>query len=139
MTLQEFESVVSQDEDLSRTIQSTASALKPPISDGKFEWLATAGVGLVVFALARFILVRIGPPWLHEAERFSELWRQRFHDWVDEQYRARGYDPESVAAAGAELRKELEQIKDEKVQRKWDNLAKLLGRGASESEELHRE
>ncbi|MHC4462942.1 MAG: hypothetical protein ACYS30_16165 [Planctomycetota bacterium] len=57
---------------------------------------------LLLFPIVRRIVYRIGLPWVKTAERYSELWRQEFERWLDEEHERRGFDPAlSKAASGA--------------------------------------
>ena len=84
--------------------------------------LATA----ILFPVVRYVVGSIGLPWLYEAKRYSELWRQKFHNWIDTQYRNHGYDPDEAEAAGEALRRELEAITDAGAQKAWERFAGLL-------------
>jgi hypothetical protein len=41
---------------------------------------------LLLFPIVRRIVYRIGLPWVKTAERYSELWRQEFERWLDEEH-----------------------------------------------------
>jgi hypothetical protein len=92
-----------------------------------------AGV-VLLFPIARYVLCHIGLPWLHEAKRYSELWRQKFHHWIDSAYRKHGMDPDAAEAAGEALRQELEQITDESAKESWQRLAELLQKDESDAD-----
>lgn len=70
--------------------------------------LGEAALLIAMYPIVQFALTRIGLPWLYEAGRYSELWRQRFHRWLDSEYRSHGFDPDQAEIAGEALRKELE-------------------------------
>ena len=76
----------------------------------------------------RFVVTRVGLPWLHEAQRYSELWRLRFHDWIDGEYRSAGLDPDQAEAAGEALRVALEETTESGARKSWERLAALLRR-----------
>jgi len=58
-----------------------------------------AAVVALMFPIVQYIVVQIGLPWLHELKRYSEVQRQKVHEWIDEQSRAEGLDPDAVEAA----------------------------------------
>lgn len=126
MTEEEFGNIVSQDPALAGPIQRAARAV-PSRSFG--VGLGEAAAIAALFPLVRFVVSHIGLPWLHEVGRFSELWRLRFHDWIDGQYDKRGLDPDAVEAAGEALREELEGTSDPGARAAWERLAQLLGAG----------
>ena len=47
--------------------------------------LAESAVVAQMHPVVRYVVVEVGLPWLFEPERYSDLWRQAFHDWVDAQ------------------------------------------------------
>ncbi len=53
----------------------------------------------LMLSIARFLLVHIGLPWLSELGRYSELQRQRVHEWIDDKNCDEGLDPEKAEAA----------------------------------------
>lgn len=63
------------------------------------------------------------------------LRRQKFHLWVDEQYRKHGLDPDRIEAAGETLRKELEAVTEKSAQQSWERLAGLLKAGKDGEDE----
>ncbi len=65
-------------------------------------------------------------PWLYEVKRFSELYRQKFHRWIDEQYRKQGFDPDAPEAAGDALCEELKKTTDAGARASWERLKDLL-------------
>jgi hypothetical protein len=81
---------------------------------------------VALFPLVAFMVVNIGLPWLHETARYSELWQQKFNNWVDVQNRCRNMDPEALEAAGEALRKELEAVTENDAKKSWERLAELL-------------
>ena len=84
-----------------------------------------------MFPIVRFILTRVGLPWLYEAGRYSELWRLRFHRWLDDEYEHQGFDPIAAEAAGEALRRELERTTDVSARASWERLRALMGDGPS--------
>lgn len=126
MTREEFEQLVSQNPFLSTSIRSAAAAI--PASRDTFGPAGELAAIAVLFPVVVFVVKEIGLPWLHELKRYSELWREKFHNWVDEQYRKHGLDPEAAEAAGAALRRELESVTDGGARKSWERFAELLRR-----------
>lgn len=122
MTIEEFREVVSGEADLARPIQRAARAAGP----AQYGAITQAAVWALMFPVVSFILTSVGLPWLHEAGRFLELYRQRFHRWIDERYREAGLDPDAAEAAGDALRNELERTTDAGARAAWERLAELL-------------
>ena len=103
MTPNEFERIVSADPALSAPVRSAAAAM--PHSRETFgapgELVAIAALLPVVTVVVK----GVGLPWLYEAKRYTDIWRLKFHKWVDTQYRKHGLDPDAAEAAG-EARRE---------------------------------
>ena len=130
MTPDEFRRIVSEDPKLAEPLRNAAVAV--PQSSMKFD-ISGGVVALVIFLpAATFIVNEIGLPWLYEAKRYSELWRQKLHGWIDDQYRKHGLDPEIAEATTEALRRELEAITDENTKKSWERLAELLKGGETE-------
>ena len=127
MTPEEFQHIVMQDAALAQPLQRAAAAMQP----GRMVVTEVAAVALV-FPVARFVLMHIGLPWLHEATRYSELWRTQFHDWIDRQYREHGLDPDRAEAAGERLREELENTTEAKARGAWERLVALVKQSEAE-------
>jgi hypothetical protein len=127
MDQQEFAATVAADPNLSGPIERAAQAAGPE----QYSLVAGAAV-VLMFPIARYVLVEIGLPWLYELRRYSDLWRQKFHTWVDEQAVKQGLDPDAVEAAGDALRAELEKTTDRSARRSWERLATLLKSGPGE-------
>jgi len=130
MTPDEFRRIVSEDPKLAEPLRNAAKAV--PQASAKFG--ASGGLAaLIIFLPAvTFIVNEIGLPWLYEAKRYSELWRLKLHDWIDEQYRKHGFDPATAEATTEALRHELEAITDENTKKSWERLAELLKGGETE-------
>jgi hypothetical protein len=124
MTPKEFEQLVSQDPALAEPIINAARSITPR-TRGTFGAAELAGIALF-FPVVKYIIKNFGLPWLHEAKRYSELWRHKFHNWVNEQYSKHGMDPDEIEAAGEVLVKELEGVTDSTAQKSWERLAELL-------------
>ena len=122
MTIEEFREIISQNPALEEPLRNAAKAMP-----GRQFGLVTTGAAIaILFPVAVFMVRNIGLPWLHEASRYSELWRQKFHNWIDTKYQEHGFDPDEAEAAGEALRSELEQITDASVQKAWERLAQLV-------------
>src|SRR5947207_13688248 len=97
MTDEEFRQLVSQDPVLATPLKRAAAAAD---SQQFTLGIGEAAALAFMFPIAQFVLTHIGLPWLHEAKRYSELWRLKFHEWIDEQYRKTAFDPAKAEAAG---------------------------------------
>ena len=82
--------------------------------------------------MAVFIVRNIGLPWLHEASRYSDLWRLKFHEWIHTQYEKHGFDPDEAEAFGEALRVELEKTSESEVRAAWEWLLGILAKGGGE-------
>ena len=125
MTLEEFERLISEEPALAGPIRRATEAMpgsRATFGTSPAELAAIA----VLFPVATFVVKEMGLPWLHEAKGYLDLWRTRFHNWVDRQYREHGLDPDAAEAAGEALRKELEKITDSGDRSAWERLASLL-------------
>ncbi|MCP4701850.1 MAG: hypothetical protein GY862_34065 [Gammaproteobacteria bacterium] len=123
MNQTEFDAFMEQNQAVKIVLLESARA-----SGGK-QYSVSAGEAVLLvlmFPLARFILVEIGLPWLHEAKRYSELWRQRMHQWIDAEYEKQGFDPDRAEKAAEKLREKLESTTDTGTRALWEKLAKLL-------------
>ena len=105
MTADDFARFVSADPALAAPVRSAAAAM--PRSRKTFGAPAELGPLLPVVI---FVVKGTGLPWLYEAKRYADIWRLKFHGWVDTQYRKHGLDPDAAEAAGEALRKELQAI-----------------------------
>jgi hypothetical protein len=123
MTREEFQRVVSADPQLAETIQAAAAEA----GRGKqFGVLTEAAVIALMFPVARYILSGFALPWLQEAKRYSELQRQKVHEWIDARYRDEGFDPEQAEAASDALIERLESTTDQSARTAWERLADLF-------------
>jgi hypothetical protein len=127
MTQEEFQALVSQEPALAGPIHRAAAAGTPatygtPLLEG-------AALALM-FPLVSFIVTQTGLPWLHEAQRYTELWRLKFHQWIDGQYRQAGFDPDQAEVVGGALRAELERTTDANARAAWERLRQLLTKDA---------
>jgi hypothetical protein len=101
-----------------------------------YERTRPVGVGLfppefavalaVMYPVIRFVLVRIGLPWLYEAARYSELWRLQVDQWITQQYVFREVDPLEGARASKLLREELERTTDVSARQQWERVRETL-------------
>jgi hypothetical protein len=122
----EFEALVSKNPALSGPIKRAARAGAEPANRMAFG-LDPGDLGLIaMFPIVLFLIKEVGLPWAYEATRYSEVWRQKFHDWIDQQSKKQGQDPDALAARTEALRKELERIKALDVQKAWETLAEAL-------------
>ena len=82
-----------------------------------------------------FITTVIGLPGLREVKQCSELWRLKFHNWIDQQQRRHGFDLDAAEAAGEALRRVLEKILDSNARKACERFAELLRREKMEGHE----
>ena len=122
MTREEFERMVLADPHLAEPIRESAQSARAK----QFSVLTEAAVIALMFPIAQFLLTRIGLPWLSELGRYSELQRQRVHEWIDESHRDEGFDPEHAEAASDALIERLESTTDRSARFSWERLAGLL-------------
>lgn len=127
MTHEEFQRIVSSDPHLAGPIQAAAKAGRAQ----QFSLVTDVAVVALIFPIARFVLTRIGLPWLSELGRYSELQRQRVHDWIDTRYRDEGFDPEQAEAVSDKLIEQLESTTDLGARAAWE---RLVQRFPSESD-----
>jgi len=131
MTVEEFQEIVSQEPTLATPLLQAAREARPQqYTLGADE----AALLVFMFPVAQFILTKIGLPWLHEANRYAELWRMKFHRWIDEQYQKHGFDPDQAEAAGDALREELEKTTGANAQANWERFSKLMGGSAEDAD-----
>ena len=123
MTEVEFRDAVSRDPMLAGPLRDAAAAAR---AQQYVIGVDDATLLVFIYPIARVILTQIGLPWLGEGARYADLWRLKFHKWVDEQYRHHGLDPDQAEAAGDALRQELEQTTDATARAAWEQLAKKL-------------
>jgi len=119
MTQEEFKTFVMSNPKIYEALQSA-------IPKQHFGGVSETVLILMMFPIVHFILTQIGLPWLHEAKHYSELWRQKLHRWIDNQYQKHGFDPDKAEESSEKLRKELETITDVSVKKIWENLSELL-------------
>ena len=122
MNRNEFATTIAADPNLSGPIERAGQAARP----GQYTVVAEAAVVALMFPIVRYIVVQIGLPWLHELKRYSELQRQKVHQWIDERSRAEGLDPDAAEAASDALCRELEQTTSASARDSWQRLAELL-------------
>ncbi len=128
MNRNEFAAMIAAEPNLSGPIERAGQAARP----GHYTVVAEAAVIALMFPIVRYIIVQIGLPWLHELKRYSELQRQKVHQWIDERSRAEGLDPDAAEAASDALCRELEQTTSASARASWQRLAELLKAGKDE-------
>lgn len=124
MTREEFERMVFADPHLAGPIRETAQSARA----NQYTVVAEAAVITLMFPIARFLLARIGLPWLSELGRYSEMQRQRVHDWIDDKYRDEGLDPDEAEAATDTLIDRLESTTDRSARSAWERTRRLTQR-----------
>jgi len=122
MTPDEFQCIVTQDPNLCGTVERAARAASPK----QFGVITEAAVVALMFPIVKYVLVHIGLPWLSELGRYSEVHRQKFHDWIDRRYREEGLDPDVAEAAGDALCRELEATTTADARAAWEQMANVL-------------
>ena len=125
MTREEFQQLLFDDPALAKPLRKAVAAIPPRVVEtfGTPTELATIAALLPVVS---YIVKEIGLPWLSEAKRYSELWRQKFHHWIEDQYAEHGIHPYAVESSGNALRRELEAITDADARKSWERFAELL-------------
>ncbi len=131
MTREEFEKIVDAEPALAGPIRNAAKAVPSPVRH-TFGPMTEAAAIALLFPVAVFVVRNIGLPWLHEVSRYSELWRQKFHAWIDGEHRKHGLDPDSAEAAGEALRSELEAITDTSARHAWEQFRDVLRKDDSD-------
>lgn len=127
MNPNEFVDAVRATPFLAGPISRSGMVVSPPMRDSSRTASELAAI-VVMYPLVRYAITQIGLPWLYEARRYSELWRVRLHEWIDEQCRTNGYNPKTLARASEALRRELEAVTDAKARQSWERLASALSR-----------
>ena len=122
MNHEQFREVVFADPQLAEPLRQAAKAGQPQ----QFGLLADATVVALMFPIAKYILTSFALPWLHELKWYSELERQKVHQWIDEKYREEGFDPDAAEAASDALCDQLEQTTDANAHLPWERLASLF-------------
>ena len=129
MNRNEFAATIAADPNLSEPIARAGQAARP---GQQFSMVAEAAAVALMFPIVQYIVVQIGLPWLYELKRYSELQRQKVHQWIDERSRAEGLDPDAAEAASDALCRELEQTTTASARESWQRLADLLKAGEDE-------
>jgi hypothetical protein len=128
MTDEAFQEIVSQDAHLFAPLRRAAGKLRPQ----QFHVVAEAAAVALLFPLVQYVLTTIGLPWLGELRRYSELQRQRVHEWIDRNHRQHGLDPDAAEQASDSLLEDLEATTDGLTRRSWENLLQVVkGSGKS--------
>jgi hypothetical protein len=130
MNREEFERAIADEPLVGDAVREAAESGRSK----QFGVLTEAAVIALMFPIARFLLTRIGLPWLSELGRYSELARRRVHEWIDERYRDEGFDPEAAEAASDALIERLEATTDHAARSAWERLVDLLRAGQDAEE-----
>lgn len=128
MTNTEFGQVVESDVHLAKPLRRVAGA----IPGHQFSLLVDSAMLVALFPVVRFVLIRIGLPWLHTASRWSELKRLKVEQWLDEQYQTQGFDLQAAEVASNALCSELERITDAGAKASWQQLQLVLKAASSD-------
>ena len=120
--------IIVGDPALAAPVRQMLLAAKPP--GPRLRGSSDITLGFAAFAagypVLRFVVREIGLPWLHEANRYSEMWRIKVDSWVDGQYRSHGIDVKEAQAMTAALRRELERINAPSGRQAWQKLAAII-------------
>ena len=132
-TKEEFEKLVKSDPALEGPMTLAARAALPQTraTFGPMEAALGAAALALLWPVASYVVSAIALPWAYEAKRSSELWRHKFHRWIDDQYEQHGFDPDEAEAAGEELRRQLVTITDPGAQASWERFQEMLKQGDS--------
>lgn len=130
----ELQQALAQETELSASLERTARAglAAGAGATRQMGGLNEAAAMVFVLPLVAYVLKHVGLPWLHEGVRYSELFRQRVHRWIDTQYRAHGFDPDQAEAASESLCQELEQATAGPTRTAWERMLKLVKTSDSE-------
>lgn len=128
MTNEEFAQWSQDDSNLTESLRRVAVA----IPGRQFSTMLDAAAVAALYPIVRFVLVRIGLPWLHTTSRWSELKRQEVERWLDEQYEERGFDIIASEAATKALCAELERISGADARTSWEMLRNALKASSEE-------
>ncbi len=123
MTRDEFAEAVKADPQLAGPIQAAAGGA---IRTRSFGMMSEAAVIALMFPIAKHLLTQFALPWLSELGRYSELQRQKVHEWIDEKYRDEGFDPQQAEAASDALIERLELTTDRSARTAWERLVGLF-------------
>ena len=110
-------------------------AIRRTISErvkGVYGFPSEIAIIALAYPIIRFAINNIGLPWLMELTRYSELWRQKLHTWIDREYLRQGFDPAQAKALGDALLRDLQATKDEEAQAAWQRLADALSEDSGE-------
>lgn len=122
MTEEEFADMAVRDPAIAQPLQQALASAGTQTYTTGLEVAAAA----MMFPLVTFIVRQIGLPWLYETRRYSELWRAKFHDWIDTEYVKTGRDPDQIEKAGDALRMQLAKTTDPSAKAAWEGLARVL-------------
>ena len=135
MEFEEFQRIVNQEPQLAASLSRAAAGVRPGQGAMRtFDPVSTAaGLGalVILFPVVNRIVCRIGLPWLAVVERYAELWRRQFEQWIDEQYKQRGFDPQKARAASEALLKDLQETTDSETRSAWQRLLDVFKKDAS--------
>lgn len=118
----QFETIVLADPHLFKPLRQASKAGQPQ----QFGLLLDAAVVALMFPIVKYILTSFALPWLHELKRYSELERQKVHQWIDEKYREESFDPDAAEAASGALCDKLEQTTGADARSAWERFAELM-------------
>lgn len=118
----EFSNLVAQEPEVEATLLKVFSKVDRNSYSAISEVIALSALLPVVVFLVR----EVGMPWLYEGKRYSELWRAKFHEWIDNQYEKEGFDPDLTEAAGAELIEKLENTNSSTTREAWERFAEKI-------------
>ena len=84
----------------------------------------------LLYPVAYFIIKEIGLPWLYELKVYSDLWRTKFHVWIEQQYKENHVTQQRAKIAGEVIRKELERLSGDS-RKSFEQLLEVLSRRMS--------
>jgi hypothetical protein len=137
MDFETLEKIVGQEPKLADSLSRAAAEIGPIQRDTRsfnVDPVSTAaGLGalVILFPVVNGIVCKIGLPWLKTLANYSELWRQRVEQWINEQYEQTGFDPEKTRTASEAMLKELLATTDAETRSAWQRLIELLPKGKS--------
>ena len=123
-----FASRIAAEPRLQAPFSAAQNALEPRSRATGIELVA---LGLL-YPVALYLFKKIGLPWLNAAVQLSNAELAKFHAWLQERYKAYGFDPAKLEAAGDAMYVELCNIKSPIEQKLWEGFRDELLKNATE-------
>jgi len=124
--IESLSQLLVEEPEIKDTLLRTGHQLQPNRKPEQFVTLAELALLPVFYPVLVYLTRNMLFPWLVEGVRYSELWRVKFRNWVDEQHEIHGVSANDVKLAGQALSSELEKIDSQEVQKAWERFAELF-------------